>query len=121
MFKQIVIIILISLAAIFFRAELSRVLDYMVYLHNYFAHALQMIFSGDAVGRYIQDVIALLVIPLIGGGIVALIFWMIKREALPHIMGVIWVVWLVLLVTMIAQTNVQEMAKTSSAHTLEVS
>jgi hypothetical protein len=103
--KQVVLIILLSLAAIFFRNQLTHVLDGLVYVHNYIDRSLQLIFSEGHVGRLIQEMISLLILPLLGGLIIASIFWMIKRAAMPHIMAVVWVVWLVLLVTMVAQNN----------------
>jgi hypothetical protein len=64
-----------------------------------------MVFSEGATGRLIQNLISLLIIPAICGFIVGIVFWLIKREAMPHIMAVVWVLWLILLVTMLAQTD----------------
>lgn len=107
MAKQIILIILLTLAAIFFRPQLSHVLDMLVYLHNSIAGTLARIFSGNDIGRLLQDVIALLLIPLVLGGIVGVAFWLIKREMMPNVMMIVWVIWLVLLTTMIAQHGMQ--------------
>src|SRR3990167_10236381 len=104
MTKQIILIILLSVVTILFQEQLSHVLDSVVFVHNRIAEALRLIFADDNVGRLIQDMIALLLIPVICGLLVASVFWLIKRAQMPHIMAVIWVVWLVLLVTMIAQS-----------------
>ncbi|QTS83634.1 hypothetical protein [Coxiella endosymbiont of Amblyomma nuttalli] len=103
MFKQFVLIILLSFVSILFRQETTRLLDGLVYLHNYIARVLHLIFFNDNVGRVMQDVISLLIIPVITGILVAAIFWIIKRMVMPHIMVVIWVVWSILLTTMAAQ------------------
>lgn len=105
MIKQIILIILLSACAIFFKTQLSHILDGLIYVHNYIAVSLHMIFSDDAVGRLIQDMVSLLIIPLVGGLLVAMVFWMFKREAMPHTLSLVWVVWLILVITMIAQTN----------------
>ncbi|OGO94584.1 MAG: hypothetical protein A3F10_04130 [Coxiella sp. RIFCSPHIGHO2_12_FULL_42_15] len=105
MTKQIILIILLSVVTILFQEQLSHVLDSVVFVHNRIAEALRLIFADDNVGRLIQDMIALLLIPVICGLLVASVFWLIKRAQMPHIMAIIWVVWLVLLVTMIAQNT----------------
>lgn len=103
MAKQVVLIMILSVLTIVFKMQLGQALDSIVYLHNYLARALHIVFSDDAVGSLIQDMIALLLIPLIVGLVVSGVFWLIKRSHMPNIMSIIWVVWLVLLVTMVAQ------------------
>jgi hypothetical protein len=105
MFKQVILIIALSLMAIFFRVEISHLLNALVYLHNQVSHLLHLIFSDDVTGRVIQNVIALLIIPFVFGLIVGIVFWLIKRATMPHIMAIVWGFWLVLLVTLLAQTG----------------
>lgn len=105
MLKQTILIIVLSLIAIFFRLELSHALDILVQAHNGLSHLLRLIFADDAIGRTIQNLIALLLIPVICGLIVGLGFWLVKRATMPHIMAVVWVLWLILLVTMLTQTG----------------
>ncbi len=105
MLKQIILIIVLSLIAIFFRVEISHVLNALVYVHNEVSHLLHMIFAEGATGRVIQNLIALLIIPFICGALVGLVFWLVKRATMPHIMAVVWGLWLILLVTMLAQTG----------------
>ena len=107
MVKQLILIVSLSLGGILFKTEISHVLDGLVYVHNYIAQTLHLIFSDDNVGRLIQDTISLLFIPFIIGFAVTMAFWLIKRAAMPHIMAVIWMMWLILLVTMIAQTGMK--------------
>ncbi|WP_267257021.1 hypothetical protein [Coxiella endosymbiont of Ornithodoros maritimus] len=101
MIKQFILLVLLSLAAIFFRIELSYVLDGLVYIHNYIARTLHLIFSDDPAGRLIQNMVSLLIIPVVAGFVVATAFWLIKRMVMPHMMAVIWVLWLILLTTMV--------------------
>ncbi len=105
MIKQFVLILLLSAAGIFFKTQLVHVLDSVVVLHNYIARTLHTIFSDDKVGRLIQDMVSLLILPLFAGLVIATVFWLIKRSAMPHTMGVIWVFWLVLFTTMLAQSH----------------
>lgn len=69
------------MAAIFFRTELSHILDGLIYVHNYIVRMIYMIFFDDAViffddaaGRLIQNMIALLIIPLLASFIIASVF-----------------------------------------------
>ena len=111
MFKQFVLIILLSFVGIFFGQEIGHLLDGLIYLHNYIARTLRLIFSDDNVGQVIQDMVSLLVIPVFTGFLVAAVFWLIKRVAMPHIMAVIWVLWLILLTTIVVQTHIPPLNK----------
>ncbi len=123
MAKQFILIVLLSIAAVFFRAQLSNVLDGLVIVHNGIAEALLRVFSTSEAGRFIQDIIALLVIPALIGAVFCVGFWLIKREMMPHTMLIIWVVWLVLLTTMVAQHGMQKAPddQTGGANAAQVS
>ena len=56
---------------------------------------------------------------LAGGLMVAMVFWMFKREAMPHTLGLVWVVWLILVITMIAQTGLNVPGGGSPAQTAQ--
>ncbi len=116
MTKQVILIILLSVFSLFFRVELGHVLDVIVLIHNKIYQLLHMIFSDGPVGSIIQNLISLLMLPCIGGLLVGLTFWLVKRSAMPHIMAVVWVLWLVLLVTMVAQTSLSGRAVVSTVH-----
>lgn len=120
MVKQIILILGVSVAAILFKDQLSQALDAVVYAHNYVAKSLHFIFSDDQAGSVIQDLIALLVIPLICGLLAAIIFWATKRTEKMQFMPVIWVVWLVLMVTMVAQNGVMNNHMVNNAHGMGV-
>ncbi len=105
MAKQIILILLLSLAAILFRNKLALVLDGVIYAHNEIGKFLHVIFAEDQAGRLIQDMIALLFIPAVIGTIASVAFYMVKHMPLPQVMVVVWVVWLILLVTMVLQSG----------------
>lgn len=113
MAKQVILIVLISVVAILFQTELSHLLDILVMIHNFIGRQLHVIFSDDTVGSMIQNLISLLILPCLGGAVVASVFWLVKRVAMPHIMGVVWVMWLVLLTTMVAQTGLSTSSSAS--------
>ncbi|OGO94640.1 MAG: hypothetical protein A3F41_04985 [Coxiella sp. RIFCSPHIGHO2_12_FULL_44_14] len=123
MVKQLILIILLSLGTIFFKSELTHVLDGLIYAHHYLMQALHGVFADDNVGRLIQDIVSLLLIPFLGGLVVALLFWLLKRSAMPHAMVAIWVVWLVLATTLVttgvvvSQQPVQQASPTKASGT----
>lgn len=116
MLKQVILVILLSVLSIMFKSQLSHALDAVVGFHNLLASKLHIIFSDDEVGLLIQDMIALLLIPLLFGGVVTASFWLFKRSSMPHMMGVFWVLWLVLVVTMIAQDGMVTNQMANQSH-----
>lgn len=103
MAKHLLFLVGFSIAAVFFKGQLVHVLHGLLAVHDRIANGLGVIFSGDAVGRILQSVIALLLIPIVVGAILAVAHWFLKQAHFPHTMTVIWVVWTVLLVTMLSQ------------------
>src|SRR3989338_9793983 len=105
MFKHILLLIGLSVAAIFFQEPLMHVLQFFMQVHNQIAKGLGVIFSVDAVGEVVQSVIALLLIPVVLGVILAIAHFFIKQQHFPHTMTVIWVAWAVLLAAVLSQTG----------------
>lgn len=103
MVKQSILFVSFSIIAIFFKLQLAKLWQEIMLLNNKLSSGLTLIFSSDQTGRIVQSVVILIVIPLIVGGIVALVFWLLKRSAMPHIMTTIWLTWTVLLVSMLAK------------------
>lgn len=103
MTKQIILLILISIVAMFLQHQLVYVLHGLLYLHHLIASCLAMFFSNGPVGRAIQGIISLIVVPGLAGGLAALVFWLIKHVSMPHAMGTVWIVWLIMLITILAQ------------------
>lgn len=103
MIKHLVLLIALSVLAILFKMHLVHVLNGLLYVHNYIAQSLNVVFSSGSIGKVIQELISLLAIPIGAGLVAALVFWLMKRSVMPHTMAVIWIIWLVLLVTIVAQ------------------
>ncbi len=103
MFKQGLLLILLSAIAIFFKKELAHVLQWLVWAHNKVATWLGVIFSNDSAGQIILGILVLIIIPLAIALVIALIYWLFKRKMAPQFMSIVWLVWTVLLVTMLAQ------------------
>ena len=103
MLKHILLLVGCSIAAVFLKGQLVHVLHALLAIHDRIANGLGIIFSGDEVGRVLQSVIALLLIPIVLGVVVALAHWILKQMHFPHTMTVIWITWTILLVTMLSQ------------------
>ena len=105
MVKQGILLIGLSVVAMVCNEQLIHVLHALLYLHDMFAHWFSIFFSGGPVGLAIQEILALIIIPVLAGGIAALAFWLVKHVSMPHATATVWVVWLILLVTLLAQAT----------------
>lgn len=105
MLKHILLLIGLSIAAIYFQDQLMAVLKFFMYVHMQLANGLGAIFSVDKVGEVVQSVIALLLIPAVLGVLLAIAHFFIKQQHFPHTMAVIWVCWAVLLAAVLSQTG----------------
>ena len=113
--KHILLLIVFSILAVFFKDQLVYVLNGLLYVHNMIANGLGDVFSGDSTGVILQAVIALLLIPIVVGVVVSLIHWMFKHALYPHTMEVIWIAWAVLVVAMLSQVVPAAAAATTAA------
>ncbi len=102
MVKQGILILLLSIIAVFLQDQLAHVVRALLALHDLIAKDLTFFFSGHPIGRVVQGIIALLAIPLIAGGASAAGFWLVKHVSMPHMMATIWVMWLVMLIIVLA-------------------
>lgn len=116
MIKQIILLLAATILGVVFRVELLRILDWLLYLHNELANYLALIFSSDHIGRMIQGIVALLLIPAVVGGFIAGMYSLLTRKAYPYTWTVIWVSWVILFVTMLVQMSYTGSIGPSSAH-----
>lgn len=105
MLKNILLLIGLSVVAIFFQNELVGVLHFFMKIHDQIAKGLGAIFSLNAVGEIVQSVLALLLIPAAIGVIIAIAHFFIKQQHFPHTLHVVWVCWAVFLTAILSQTG----------------
>ena len=67
MFKQILILIAVSVVALIFLQEVELFLSYVGYLHTYLSKHLAQIFAGGDIGITIRHTVVMVLIPLIIG------------------------------------------------------
>ncbi|PHQ81501.1 MAG: hypothetical protein COB66_02040 [Coxiella sp. (in: Bacteria)] len=105
MVKQGILIIGASVAATFFAHQLVLALSMLVHAHNVVEAPLAGVFSGDKMGRVIQGVVALVLIPVGVGAVLSVAYYLVKKTAMPHVLTIVWVIWTILLTTLIAQAG----------------
>lgn len=105
MFKQFLLIVIASVAAIFLKSELVKVLGILISAHNQVAMFLANVFAGDSAGQLIRGVIALIVIPAGVGGVLALAWYLGKKTTMPYLYSFVWILWTILLTTLLAQAS----------------
>lgn len=94
MLKQIIALVVISLAVVFFMSYAQQVVQFLLTAHNWVAGELTGVFSGGQAGNLVRGLLALLAIPLFIALIPTTIYWGMKRHWFPYFMQVVWVVWL---------------------------
>lgn len=103
MFKHILMLVGLSVAAIFFQNQLLAVLHFLTKIHDQVGSGLALIFSKNTVGEIVQSVFALLLIPVVIGILVSIAHFFMKQEHFPHTFTVIWVSWAILLAGILAE------------------
>ncbi|MDF1760191.1 MAG: hypothetical protein P1U40_06610 [Coxiellaceae bacterium] len=103
MVKHFVLLIIVSIIAVFFRTEVSYVIHGLLMVHDKIVHGLGVVFSGGQWGQLIELSFTLFIIPVVIGLIVMGIYWLIKRTQLPRMMELIWIVWVILLTALALQ------------------
>lgn len=103
--KNVLLMIVLSIIAIYFQTELMAVLKFLMYVHAELAKGLGVIFTVNAVGEVVQSVIALLLIPAVIGVLFATAHYFIRQHHFPHTIAFVWVCWAVLLAAVLSQTG----------------
>ncbi|MDF1654804.1 MAG: hypothetical protein P1U34_06780 [Coxiellaceae bacterium] len=103
MVKHFVLLIIVSIVAVFFRTEISYLVHGLLMIHDKIVHGLSAVFSGGQWGQLIELSLTLFIIPVVLGLIIMGIFWVVKRTQLPRIMEFIWIVWFILLTALALQ------------------
>lgn len=105
MIKQVAMIIILSVLAIMFQTQLMQVLKGFFFVHQQIANGLGVIFATSKVGEIVQSVLALLLIPVVVGVLLAIIHFFLRQAHFAHTMTVIWVAWAVCLAAVLAHTG----------------
>jgi hypothetical protein len=94
MFKQIFVLLLLSVLIILFMPYAHQVIEWIVNAHTWVLSILKDVFSGGNVGDLTRNLLALLAVPVGVAMIPVLLYYVIKRQWFPYFMQIVWVTWL---------------------------
>ena len=96
MLKNIIYLIIASLIIILAASFLKPGLGYLLNFYQWLTHLLEQVFSSGYIGKTLRNLLPLFLIPLIVGGVVSLVYSLIKRSQFPYFAALIWAIWIVL-------------------------
>lgn len=94
MFKQIILILILSIGMVLGMSYAQQGVQLLIDGHDWISQVLTDIFSGGQGGNIARELIALLSIPVLVGLVPAVIFWLLKRRWMPFFMEIVWILWL---------------------------
>lgn len=103
--KNIILLIVLSVFAIYFQTQLMDILRFLMYVHAELAKGLGVIFTINAVGEVVQSVIALLLIPAVIAVLFAVAHFFIRQHHFTHTLMMVWVCWAIMLAAILSQTG----------------
>lgn len=95
MLKQIIALIIFSVAIVLSMSYAQQVVHVLINAHDWISQILTDVFSGGQAGNLARGLIALLSMPILIGLVPAMIYWLVKRHWFPYFMQIVWVVWLI--------------------------
>lgn len=95
MYKQLLVMVLLSLLAVFALKYFSWVVTALIACQTSLAHLLAQLFSTGFVARTIATTMAYFILPLCLGGLALLLKSLTHSRFIPEIMPMMWGVWLV--------------------------
>ena len=90
---SILVLIILSILAVFFLPEVRIVLHWIADAHQFLLDKLALLIHGDHTAKIVRLTLALVLVPLIIALIPAFIYWLFKRRMMPNYMAVVWVIW----------------------------
>jgi hypothetical protein len=87
-------LIILSLLILFIPHALYSLMQSLDSAYQFIVDELDVIFNTSGIGDVLRHLIAILLIPLLAGGIPAGIYWASKRRKMPYTIQIIWIVWI---------------------------
>ena len=97
MIKQSFLMLLLTFIAVLLRTQLHFMMSLIVTFQGYISGLLGLVFSSGFIGRLVQDVIVLLIMPVLVSLLIALVYWAIKRVKFQHTMSIACIIWVMLI------------------------
>lgn len=106
MIKNIIMLIVLSVAAIFFQEQLVHLLKIFMTVHREIVKGLSLVFSVSAAGTFVQSVLALLLVPVLVGVLIGVAYYFIRQRHFSYTMVLIWILWALSLAAILSQGHV---------------
>jgi len=103
MFKQFLLIVILTAVAVFFMKEFAAILYALAHAQNFLINETAALLPRDTVFKYISKLIVLIAIPILISLLVAFIHWLIKRKEMPRLIDLIWILWVISLLIFVLQ------------------
>ena len=97
MLKHVVYLLIASLLAVLLGHYIAGGLRAVLWLHHELSLLMRVIFSGGHVGLILRDSLAMLMVPCLVAGVVALICYVLRRPIELYTIVTAWAVWLILM------------------------
>lgn len=91
----LLILILLSLAIVFFMPASQQVVGWIVSAHDWVADVLKDVFAGGGAGDTTRKLLALITVPFAISFIPVIIYWLLKRSWFPYFVQLVWIIWLI--------------------------
>lgn len=101
--KQTGLFLGLSLIIILTAHYLFLVLQWLLRGYQDLIHSMSNVFASGHIGHFFSSFVALIAVPLILSGAVALIYWCFKRKVIANYWLYLWGFWLVLTTALIYQ------------------
>jgi len=96
MFKHLLGLIVLSFIVVLTLSYCQDILNFIQYLHQQVFYWLGLAFSNNYVGMKLSQMLALIILPLFVGILLALLTWSIYRRLKPAIIvSTVWYIWLI--------------------------
>ena len=97
MFKQTLIVIVITAIAVYFAHQFGVLLNSIGHLQAWLALKIDSLAPQSTTLHYISNIITLVVVPIVIALIPAFIYWIIEKKEMPKLKELMGVLWLILL------------------------
>ena len=99
MLNRSLIYLFINILVVLFAKYIQQILSYINTFYHWVAIKLMPIFQQIGLGKPLEKIVLLVVIPIAITGVIALIYRLIKGQDMPHFIAITWCLWLVIVLS----------------------
>lgn len=102
MFKQTIFYLALSIVVVIFSRYFALGIIQIDQVYTWLNLKLSTVFSHSLVGLTVQQIIVLMMLPIVIAGVPALTYKLVKGGTMPYFLNVVWLVWLVVVLSKVA-------------------